>query len=423
MRVHEEWADVIIFQGHALHHFTTLQSSDKIMVADLYDPMHLEQLEQGREFGTAQWNAQVAGATEVLNQQLARCDYFLCASERQRMFWLGQLAGLGRVNPYTYMADSNLESLISIVPFGMDGADPVHTRSAIRGVVPGISEDDKVVIWGGGIYNWFDTFTLVRAIAKLAERHENVRLFFLGVAHPNPDVPEMAIVAKTRELAAQLGVSGKNVFFNEQWVALDDRQNYLLEADAGVSTHYDHIETTFSFRTRILDYMWARLPIVTTEGDSFGDLVGATGMGASVPARDVDALADALERVLYDDEVAAESRAAIDVVREQFRWDNALRPLVEFCRDPQPAADRQLVPGSHSGRHGQGHGGSGGGAKKKKAKTPEERLHAIATSRHGVTRDIALARFYIAEGGVDMLREKVKNRMNTRERSQREIED
>jgi GT2 family glycosyltransferase/glycosyltransferase involved in cell wall biosynthesis len=418
MRVHEEWADVIVFQGHALHHFKTLQSSDKIMVADIYDPMHLEQLEQGREFGTVQWNAQVAGATEVLNQQLARCDFFLCASERQRMFWLGQLAGLGRVNPYTYMADSNLDSLISVVPFGMDAVDPVHDRKAIRGVVPGISDDDKVVIWGGGIYNWFDTFTLVRAIAKLAETRPNVRLFFLGVRHPNPDVPEMAIVAKTRELAAQLGVADRNVFFNENWVALDDRHNYLLEADAGVSTHYDHIETIFSFRTRILDYLWARLPIVTTEGDSFGDLVGANGMGVSVPEKDIDALADALEKVLYNPEFAAEAREAIEVVREEFFWENALRPLIEFCRDPQPAPDRKMARPLQSGSSHDGRGKK----KQQQSKTPEERLHAIATSRHGVARDVALARFYISEGGVDLLRQKVRNRMSTRERSRREVE-
>ena len=40
---------------------------------------------------------------------------------------------------------------------------------------------------------------------------------------------------------------------------------YLTEADAGVSTHHEHIETTYSFRTRILDYLWASLPIVATD--------------------------------------------------------------------------------------------------------------------------------------------------------------
>ncbi|WP_241981832.1 glycosyltransferase [Cryobacterium ruanii] len=406
MKVHEGWADVIVFQGHALHHFKTLLDSDKIIVADLYDPMHLEQLEQGREFGTESWVAQVRGANDVLNQQLERGDFFLCASDRQRMFWLGQLTALGRVNPHTYSADENLEGLIAIAPFGMDAQSPVHTREAIRGVVPGIGKDDKVVIWGGGIYNWFDTLTLIRAIGRVAETHPDVRLFFLGVAHPNPDVPEMEIVSKTRDLVEQLGLAGKNVFFNEQWVALDDRQNYLLEADAGVSTHYAHIETTFSFRTRILDYMWAELPIVTTNGDGFGDLVERTGMGISVPERNVEALADALIKVLYDDEIKRNAHAAVLEVREQFTWAEALRPLIEFCRDPQIAPDRatrlagQRVERVRSVR--------------KSAltrSTPEGRLHEAATTSTGLAREVALIRYYVTEGGVTMLASKAKSRV------------
>ncbi len=150
----------------------------------------------------------------------------------------------------------------------------------------------------------------------------------------------MAIVSETRRISDELGLTGKHVFFNEQWVALDDRQNYLLEADAGVSTHFAHIETTFSFRTRILDYMWANLPIVTTDGDSFGDLVAAEGMGVAVQERDVDALAAALESMLYDPEAAQAARDAVRRVRDDFTWERALAPLVEFCKDPQPAADR-----------------------------------------------------------------------------------
>ena len=406
MKVHEQWADVIVFQGHALHHFKTLLDSEKIIVADLYDPMHLEQLEQGREFGTDTWVAQVRGANDVLNQQLERGDFFLCASDRQRMFWLGQLTALGRVNPHTYAADENLEGLIAIAPFGMDAKSPEHTRDAIRGVVPGISKEDKVVIWGGGIYNWFDTLTLIRAIARVAETHPDVRLFFLGVAHPNPDVPEMEIVSKTRDLVEQLGLTGKHVFFNEQWVALDDRQNYLLEADAGVSTHYAHIETTFSFRTRILDYMWAELPIVTTNGDGFGDLVERTGMGISVPERNVEALADALIKVLYDDEVKKSAHAAVLEVREQFTWTEALRPLIEFCRDPQIAPDRATRLAGHRAQHVRG-------ARKTALarSTPEGRLHEAAATSTGLAREVALIRHYVTEGGVTMLANKAKGRV------------
>lgn len=408
MAAHEQWADVIIFQGHAMHHFSVIRDTEKIMVVDLYDPMHLEQLEQGREWGTDRWRSQVSSATDVLNEQLLRGDYFLCASERQRLFWLGQLAGLGRINPDTYSSDENLAGLIGIAPFGMDARDPEHTRQAIRGVVPGIGPDDKVVIWGGGMYNWFDTLTLVRAIAKLAESHDDVRLFFLGVAHPNPDVPEMAIVSKTRELADALGVAGSHVFFNEQWVQLDDRQNYLLEADVGVSTHFDHIETTLSFRTRILDYMWARLPIVTTRGDSFGDLVAAAGMGVAVTERDVDGLAAALESMLYDEPAIAEARAAVDVVRGDFTWEKALAPLVEFCHDPQPAPDRTVGGSSQKRTKGDVRGR---GSNNRDANAL---YHEIGTMQKGFARDLALARHYVQHGGVGSLGAKVASRLGIR---------
>jgi glycosyltransferase involved in cell wall biosynthesis len=138
----------------------------------------------------------------------------------------------------------------------------------------------------------------------------------------------MPVVNEARELAKNLGILDINVFFNDSWVPYQERANYLLEADCGVSTHRDHIETTFSFRTRILDYLWAKLPMVVTEGDYFGDLVKEKGLGISVPAGDVQALAKALEKVLYVDQTAARAKQAIDTVREDFYWSEVLKPLM-----------------------------------------------------------------------------------------------
>ena len=53
------------------------------------------------------------------------------------------------------------------------------------------------------------------------------------------------------------------------WVPYDERADFLLDADLGVSTHLEHIETAYSFRTRVLDYWWAGLPVVATDGDTF----------------------------------------------------------------------------------------------------------------------------------------------------------
>lgn len=419
MAVHEQWADVIVFQGHARHHFSTIQRSKKITVVDIYDPMHIEQLEQGREWGTPTWRAHVAGANNVLNEQLLRGDFFLCASERQRLFWLGQLAGLGRVNPDTYMGDPNLSNLIGIAPFGMDASFPAPSRPALRGVVPGIDAEDKVILWGGGLYNWFDAETLVRAVAVLAETRPNIRLFFLGTRHPNPDVPEMAIVGETRELARSLGVLNKNVFFNENWVALDDRHNYLAEADLGVSTHREHIETTLSFRTRILDYLWAGLPIVSTEGDSFGDLITKEGLGESVPAENVDALAGALETYLFNEDAIASAREQVQRVRSRFYWDEALRDLIDFCNNPRTASDRPIDLPSTQHKEREQAARSAFAERIREARSSEEiasLYHEIGTQPKSFSRDLNLARFYLQHEGAGGLGRRMLSRLSPRAR-------
>lgn len=342
-RKFEQWADVIIFQGHAMAVFSALQTTEKIMVVDIYDPMHLEQLEQGRELPAAQWAQQVDDATQVLNEQLQRGDFFLCASDRQKMFWLGQLAALGRINPANYEGDPDLDGLISVAPFGLSSTPPTHVHDVLKGVKPGINKTDKVLLWSGGLYNWFDPKTLIRAVAAVSERHDNVRLFFQGTKHPHPGVPEMEIVAASRSLAQELSVLDSAVFFNDSWVDYSERQNYLTEADAGVSTHFSHVETTFSFRTRILDYLWAELPMVVTAGDHFAELVATEGLGVVVEAENVEQLAAALEKVLFDEEFIASARANIHRVRERYYWEAALAPLVDFVSTAHRAGDRTGV--------------------------------------------------------------------------------
>src|SRR5690606_1008136 len=142
-----------------------------------------------------------------------------------------------------------------------------------------------------------------------------VKLYFLGTKHPHPGVPEMKIVSDSRALAQELGVADTNVFFNSSWVDYRDRGNYLAEADLGVSTHHSHIETTFSFRTRILDYLWAELPMVVTEGDHFAELVEERGLGRAVPAGDVDALASAIDDLLFGEGQLVAAQQAIHDVR------------------------------------------------------------------------------------------------------------
>jgi glycosyltransferase involved in cell wall biosynthesis len=340
----ERWCEVAIVQGYLLHNVPELRGSEKIMLFDLYDPLHLEALVLTRGDPEPDRSVNVANTVGTLEEQLARGDFFVCASDKQRDLWLGFLAAMGRINPKTYADDPTLRRLIDVVPFGLPDDPPVRTRRTLRGIVPGIGADDDVVIWGGGLYDWFDPLTLIRAIDKVRVARPRVRLYFLGTRHPKPDIVESGVAIEARRLSEALGLTGTHVFFNDGWVPYDERQNYLMEADVGVSLHLEHIESTYSFRTRILDYLWTGLPIVATAGDGFADIISSEGIGTVVPGADVDAVAGALVALLEDGPARDRCRARAVLVADRFRWSVILEPLVAFCAAPRRAPDDPRWP-------------------------------------------------------------------------------
>ncbi|MCU1670205.1 MAG: glycosyl transferase family 2, partial [Blastococcus sp.] len=384
----ERWADVIVFQGDLMQKYPILRKTTKPVVVDMYDPFHLEQLEQAKDLGESRRRDVVQTATAVLNEQLVRGDFFLCASVKQRDFWLGQMAALGRLNPAVYDQDETLESLIAVVPFGVEEEPPVATRPAVKGVLPGIGKDDKVILWGGGIYNWFDPLTLIRAMTIVRNRVPGSRLLFMGVKHPNPAVPEMRMAVEAQRLAEELELLGETVIFNHDWVPYEDRQNFLLESDVGVSTHLDHIETAFSFRTRILDYIWAALPVICTQGDSLAAVVEEHDLGRTVRPGDVEGLADALVELLSDDRLTARYRSNLARIVPEYRWSSVLEPLLAFCRAPQRAADQYSSD-----------------------RLSADGVAVVPPAWKGVRGDLGLIGEYLREGGPGLLAQKVGARV------------
>jgi glycosyltransferase involved in cell wall biosynthesis len=330
--------DVLVLSGFLLYKYPFLKQTGKPLVVDIYDPFVLENLEIHRGKSLPE-RAGIHAVDLGVQLDLLRCgDFFICASERQRDFWLGMLLALNRVNPMSYEADREVRRLIDVVPFGIPAAPPRHTRQVLKGVVPGIGPADTVLLWGGGIWNWFDPLTLINALAAVGRQRDDVKLFFLGTKHPNPDIPEMEMCRKARDLSDTLGLTGKLVFFND-WVPYADRQNYLLEADAGVSLHFEHLETKFSFRTRILDCIWAALPVITTGGDALSDLIEREGLGQTVAAGDQDAVAQAIRRVAADAPFTRACRDGLRRVAPAFHWERVTAPLLRFCDSPYRTRD------------------------------------------------------------------------------------
>ena len=151
-------SDAIVLQGPVSDWYPEILASDVPIAVDLYDPMNLEALESRHA------DELVPYTTQLLRAQVARGDFFFCASERQRDYWIGMLAGAGRVTSAAYRADPDLRQLVDVVPFGIPGEPPRRTAPGVRGVVEGIGEDDPLFIWNGGLWGWFEPELFIRAI-------------------------------------------------------------------------------------------------------------------------------------------------------------------------------------------------------------------------------------------------------------------
>lgn len=300
------------------------------IIIDGYDPFLAE---------TLCLTTETAAQQVALTQAYLAGDFFICASERQRDWWLGTLESLGRVNAHTYSEDSSLRKLVDLVPFGLPMVPPQHTRQMVKGIISGIAENDRVVLWGGGLWQWLDPLTAIRAISKIAERRQDICLYFPGTRHPNPalaGIPTHNDAA--RDLATQLGLFNKFVFFGE-WVSFDDWQNVLLECDVALTLHTgDTLESRLAYRSRVLDYIWAGLPVIATRGDATGELISTNDVGLIVDSQDVDGVVRAICQLVETPQLTYVPR--FEKIRQCLTWERAAQPLIEFCRHPRRAPDK-----------------------------------------------------------------------------------
>ena len=334
-------SDVILLQGSALKEYPFLKDSNAALIADLYCPIPLEYHQASVGKDIAERNSTIAYLAGMQAEQLAYSDYFLCANERQRDFWSGALMLSSRINALRWpnAKDAKIPDLLAMLPFGLPEAKPVQSRKGIRELF-NIPEDDFVLVWGGGIYQWFDPLTIIRAVQQLVSEGYRTHLVFIGVKHPNSSIEQHNVCAEAITLAKETGLLGEFVHFNFNWIDYADRHNYLLDADIGVSAHFDNPETRFSFRTRMLDYLWCGLPIVCSKGDHFAEIVSTNGLGLVVDFGSEDGWSTALKKLISDKAFREDCARASAECAEDFHWSKVTQSLIDVCHTITPSPDR-----------------------------------------------------------------------------------
>ncbi len=307
---HSGESDVAVVQGHAANDFFA-HASPLPTVIDLYDPFIVENLHYYASRGPEVFTHDHA----TLIHSLLRGDLFLCASTAQRLFYLGVLLAVGRLNPITFEADESLHSIVRIVPFGVA---PPRPRAA--------AAEPRVLF--GGIYDWYDPILAIDAVAVARQSLPSISLTF--TRHPNPSLTPQGKTAEAVQFVKRRGFESFVRF--EPWMEYERRGEFFDRFALALLTFPQSLETELSMRTRIYDYLWGGLPIVSSSAPGTDEILTGYGCGIVVRSSDPRAFAQAILRALSE-------RTKMDAGARRFvmehQWPDALQPLREFCRQPR----------------------------------------------------------------------------------------
>ena len=116
---------------------------------------------------------------------------------------------------------------------------------------------------------------------------------------------------------------------NAEWVPYGERLSWLRRSKIAIMLHRPTAEAAYSIRTRLFDAIAAAVPIITTEEGFAAELVAAEGLGMVVPPGNSGAVADAIIRLLRDDEFFNRCVSNLARIAPRFAWETVARPLID----------------------------------------------------------------------------------------------
>jgi glycosyltransferase involved in cell wall biosynthesis len=270
------------------------------IVYDMFDPNVLELRELYGAAPSLRQRIHLAAEWWRLSEALMRADLLVCAAARQRHFYERLQAG---------------DAPWITVPFGVDMAE-------VRGCE---KPRDNIIVWGGGVWEWLDPATAVEATLRVNQQGIRAKLLFLGRARPNRN-----LIDRRRDDRFQLLLDrGEgHVDANADWVPYHERLAWLRAGKIAIMLHRRTAEAEYSIRTRLFDALAAATPVIATAGGFAADLVERERIGIVVPPEETEAVADAIRKLLTDDEIYSSCVENIERVRPRFAWDIVTRPLV-----------------------------------------------------------------------------------------------
>lgn len=307
---------------------------DQQLILDGYVPIHIEMSARNSDNLDREYDA-FNFENKIWTKALRRGDILLCANEAQKKFYTGVMAQVGRINPITY----GDEDLIQIVPYGIYREKAVAKNDPVSKLVK--NKKAFKLLWFGGIYPWFDLTNLLEAV-KNANKTTPIELIMVGVKNPFNQHPDF--IKRYEEVMDYIKNNNMDEIVHiTDWVKFEDRAEWYLGSDAVVLINNIGMENTLAWRTRLVDYVWADLPIVTNGGDPMSDILEANKAVYILPDLDAKTIEKEIIKISKDKETLKQVSTNLSKVRRLLYWDKVTENLSKLISKGYKPADAGLL--------------------------------------------------------------------------------
>jgi len=263
-------------------------------------------------------------------------DFLMTAGYRERYYLLGLFVASKRLSLNVQKVAS---PFIHVIPMTPPPEPPVMRKKIINREL-----DELIILLAGTFLPYYDYSTFFDAFKLLIRRGKTN--FKIVIAGGNPrDL-------KFEETVRKMGQSlpKENVVFTGL-VPFKERANLYLGADAGMNISPATLEDELSVRTRVIDYLWGRLPLITPARDEHSEMVTRHGAGFTYEVENPQSLAQVIEMLIEPSgrKKLKQARDNIEkLLKDHLNIINFIGPLEDFLNnpyvDPARLSTKQILP-------------------------------------------------------------------------------
>jgi glycosyltransferase involved in cell wall biosynthesis len=158
------------------------------------------------------------------------------------------------------LGQRTLETKVHFPPLDLSHFQGAVRQKTLRAEL-GFSDSDRVVVYMGSFFYFSGLAEAMREFGKLASQDSRLKFLLIGGGEQDSEL---------RKLASELGISGQVVFTG--FVSYGDLPRYLKVADVAVNTLQPTLVANVAFPNKVLQYMAAGLPLVTTKLDGLASV-------------------------------------------------------------------------------------------------------------------------------------------------------